>query len=704
MPGAVPVHLPFLRRLAVINSKERTMVFTRVLPLLVGTAWLTFASAAPTADDHPDGPPTPRVKPLATHTVAIEPFEKGYSRSPWGDGRLGGDDRRTYAFSPDGRFLVTQDSGGWQLEVWEVGTGKSLGRFGRVDNACVAFASDGKTVASAGSGPVDLWDVQRQKRLRNLDAEVNDVPFEAVAFAPDGRTIALLGVDGRRNRTPGIHLWDTADGTEIQRFALQLTVGELRERLGRPVFDCVCFAPDGKSVALVSDSRVLLYEVATGKERCVLGCLPPSTKRAEYGERSANGIACSPDGRLLAVACTDGLIRTWDIVTGKELLPAAHEAAVQTVVFSSDGKTLHSFGADNKARVWPAAELCRDWPTTQETLSRAALDKLWNNLGSEDVLVRHSAVRNLAAAGGQALPLLRERIKPIPAIDSQRVAQLVADLKKDDFNERKKVALELRALGELAAPAVREAINKAGHDEMLNRLLQHLAEDELTPEKVRAVQALTALEHMATDASRRLLGELVNGASEARLTREAKLILDRSPKETTPGTTATLDALWADLGSDHGRKAFQAVRALAARPKEAAPFLRDQLRPLAMAEAKDTPEHLARLTADLDADDFETREKASKELGKLGRRAEATLKKALEGSPSAEAKRRMEALLQEMGKPKLSAEQLQASRALEALERMGGDDAHAALESLVKDAKNGSLKDALADALKSQAK
>jgi hypothetical protein len=75
-------------------------------------------------------------------------------------------------------------------------------------------------------------------------------------------------------------------------------------------------------------------------------------------------------------------------------------------------------------------------------------------------------------------------------------------------------------------------------------------------------------------------------------------------------------------------------------------------------------------------------DRASKELSRIGPRAEAVLKKALEGSPSAESKRRIEALLQDIGKPKVLTEQLQAGRALEALVRMGSDHGRAALESL----------------------
>jgi hypothetical protein len=310
----------------------------------------------------------------------------------------------------------------------------------------------------------------------------------------------------------------------------------------------------------------------------------------------------------------------------------------------------------------------------------------------------------MAETPAPTVAFLREKLKPVPAVDSAQIQQLITDLRSEEFNQRKKAATELRKFGELALPAMREAQQKAGYDEVLNMLAQTLETKQPTAEQIQTAYGLEVLERIGTDDARKLLGDLAKGAPESTLTRQAQAALDRGPKAAPAGAgSVKLEALWTDLASDDARKAFQAVRALAARPKEAAPFLRDQLRPLAAAETNDSPERIAKLTADLDANDFETRDKASKELAKLGPRAEATLKKALENSPSAEAKRRIEALLVDIGKPKLLGEQLQAGRALEALEWMGGEDAHAVLESLRKDAKNRWLKDALADALKRHA-
>src|SRR5258707_1351626 len=104
--------------------------------------------------------------------------------------------------------------------------------------------------------------------------------------------------------------------------------------------------------------------------------------------------------------------------------------------------------------------------------------------------------------------------------------------------------------------------------------------------------------------------------------------------------------LWSDLGGDDARKAYRAIRSLAYRPKEAASFLAEKMRPLAILEKfDDDPDRVAKLIADLDARVFATREKATKELQRLGKRIEPALRKALDESLVLEVRKRLEELL-----------------------------------------------------------
>ena len=88
--------------------------------------------------------------------------------------------------------------------------------------------------------------------------------------------------------------------------------------------------------------------------------------------------------------------------------------------------------------------------------------------------------------------------------------------------------------------------------------------------------------------------------------------------------------------------------------------------------------------ADLDDDDFVKREAATAELPRLGRFAEAALKRALENKPSAEVRLRAEVLLKKLGEWQVSPSELQSLRALEVLELIGTPEARKIIESLEK--------------------
>jgi hypothetical protein len=96
-----------------------------------------------------------------------------------------------------------------------------------------------------------------------------------------------------------------------------------------------------------------------------------------------------------------------------------------------------------------------------------------------------------------------------------------------------------------------------------------------------------------------------------------------------------------DLGSADAQLAYRAVTALSAAGEQTLPLLKENLRPVPVVK----PERIRQLIADLNHDDFERREAASRELARLRPAAESALRKALAESPGAEARRRIEAIL-----------------------------------------------------------
>jgi hypothetical protein len=132
-------------------------------------------------------------------------------------------------------------------------------------------------------------------------------------------------------------------------------------------------------------------------------------------------------------------------------------------------------------------------------------------------------------------------------------------------------------------------------------------------------------------------------------------------------------------------------------PDQVVAALRDRLRPVAPAD----PERLARLVRQLDSDDFRERERATAALRELGQPAERGLKQALTAERSAEARKRIGRLLEEL-------EQARKGRrtdwSVRLLERVGTAEARTVLEALARGAAGAPLTEDAAAALQRLAK
>jgi WD40 repeat protein len=426
------------------------------------------------------------------------------------------------AVSPDGKTLAVgcHDK---SVQLWDAMTFKLVGTL-TADGSVrgLAFSPDGRRLAVVSGDEPDLrsakpeegqgagvWDVTTQQRL--IRFEGHDGTVKAVAYSPDGKTVATGGADGTTR------LWDATTGQELRKFEGPTTVVE-----------AVRFSPDGKLLAAAARGGT------TRVWRLAMNDTPMSFGVGQSSHLWA--LVFSPDGRLLATGTrgpnpVKSAVRVWDVLSGKERARfVGHQETAAGLCFSEDGRILASGGCDGSVLLWDLTGRMHDGKFATAEVPSPVLETEWSELTGEDSMKMHKAIWTLAAAPKQSLPLLRDILKPIKAGDSKRITELIKELDSDDFDTREKASAELDRIGEPAEPLLRKALEGTPTAELrvrVTQLLDRFGGRVASADVLRRERALEVLEHIDTDEARALLEELARGAPEATLTQQAKAALKR---------------------------------------------------------------------------------------------------------------------------------------------------------------------------------
>jgi WD40 repeat protein len=447
------------------------------------------------------------------------------------------------AFSPDGKTLMASETDS-VIRLYDPATGKQLREFTGHESAATTllFSPNGKLLFSAGyDGRSYVWDVASGKQLRQFagpvpGSEINpENPNRGntayLALSPDGATVVTAGDNGirlcevatgkvRRQLTRGAPVINNGlpYGIAVRQFIVESAIAVADSGSG------LAFAPDGRTVASISGNTIYLWDTSRGKELRQLGGQGNSVRSAAF----------APGGKVIAGSSDDGTIRFWDVATGTILAQVeGHRGGVGTIAFSADGQTLVSAGNDTTALVWDVKRCLESGSRQPEKLTPQTAVRLWDRLADDDGEKAADALSDLIEQPQLALPLLRDKLRPVPPIDKQRIAKLIANLEDDSFDVRKKANEVLEKQAELAEPALQARLANNPSLEVkqrIDRLLEKIQGPVLVADQARALRALEALETIGTGEAVDLLDKMAKGTPESRVTQAARERLERLQK------------------------------------------------------------------------------------------------------------------------------------------------------------------------------
>jgi WD40 repeat protein len=410
-----------------------------------------------------------------------------------------------FAISPGGRKLATtnaQSDGGLRLiDLTGDAAGASIPSQHLGVTAALAFAPDGNSIARAEafvavqenqantvSFELALCQPLNARQFRSLGTHIGRVG--QLAFSPDGKHLLVK----TEQPDPALRVWEVATGRELRSPLPGIVTGEH-----------FVLSPDASLLAMFGASHTEPWQPTTWPyERAALQVWEMATGRLVGSMEVASGrvpcAAFSGDGRLLAFG--DGpLVCVWDVPAWAErALLRGHDGTVTTLTFAANNQTLVSGSADTTALIWDVSHLPEP-RLVPCPLSEGQLLELWEDLASIDAARGWRAVGSLASSTVQAVPFLRHRLRPPPAVTTERMEKLIADLDSIQYTVREQSSEQLELLGERAETVLRTASVRSPSAEVRRRtalLLGALHGPGISADELRVGRALQVLRYIGT--------------------------------------------------------------------------------------------------------------------------------------------------------------------------------------------------------------
>jgi WD domain, G-beta repeat len=401
------------------------------------------------------------------------------------------------AFAPNGARLATLSN---LLEIWDPRTGQHVGAPPDMTGAQLAFAIDGTLVV--GGHRLTLLPPGAAKLGPELP-EQGGWLNTCIACSPDGKLVAAGDIAG--------NIWVFDAVARVQRLRRH---GHVNRVTG------VGFIDNGQIlVSGGSDGRMKFWDIKTGRE---VGAMFPH-ESAGLG-RGIGALVCSFDGMTIATGgAGDGTVKLWEAASGKlratMTMPGAN---VTSLSIALGGSTLAAGGKRGGAGILAAWQLY----ASGARLASPVRPSLWQELAG-DAAVAYQAILAIGSHPRQAVPLLKQRLRPVELNAGVRKEcdGLIAALDHESFEARDEATRKLEAMSPWVEAHLKSALANAKTLELQRRLQALIA--QVGQSTLPLLRAVEALEHAPGPEARLLLQQLAAGEPQARITREARQSLQR---------------------------------------------------------------------------------------------------------------------------------------------------------------------------------
>ena len=245
------------------------------------------------------------------------------------------------------------------MRQWDTATGEELKQLVLKHPNYVSaldLSSDGTlAITSCDDGTARVWRLADAQMTQSLPS--TGKPFNAVSFAPDGRSAVLTSSTDRQ-----VKLWNLAPRCQPGcATARNPPCWQNDQRYRRCwILRNTPRLQEARRRGLVGHVRATMASMcsrsaATTPSSGALEPLRPTVRFSPHG--AVASAALSPDGRLLATGSWDQSAKIWDAATGHAIrkLDGGHSGYINTVEFSPDGGEVLTASDDGTARFWNVA-------------------------------------------------------------------------------------------------------------------------------------------------------------------------------------------------------------------------------------------------------------------------------------------------------------------------------------------------------------